>query len=1070
MLQLITGTAGTGKSVWIKQKIRENAAAGRKSTLIVPEQYSKTAESEVFSMLEKSSFGLVNVYSFTSLLRDVNTEKGIANAPALTDAGKAVIAKKSMQNVYKQLGSYQKQKNNTDFAFKLVRIFEDFKRNGIDSVRLFEAAERAPQINSKLKDISNIYSEYCANMRFAGADLEEMYLQLSQNLPVSYTDETDFFVDGFESFTHGQYAVLSRIMEKSHDVYVALTAQEVFDRWGGTHPLSYTADTAAKLIQCAKKCGAGAASAVKLQTQHRFLNNTLKNIDKFLLSRPLVPDGEGDGAFVTVFPGQFDEVSFTAAQIHKLCRQGYSYDDIAVVCPQLEKYEHQLQESFSLAQIPYFIDQNRIILSSAPVVLFKSIMEIMDRGLNGDTVLPLLKTELTCFDSEAADMLENYLFIWQDQDIDFYGGFDLPYSGMNRQSEDDAQNLARINELAEGLCRIFPRADTAQQRPASELLENLYDILDMLGSEDIMEGIIDASANKEQADLLLRQWECAVDCLQELYNICGGMVMRPRELQELFMLMIEGSEIGFAPQTQDCVIISTPPRMKIDAVKAVFVLGASQDIFPSLISDSGILSAADVQYLKDNQMELSADFTQRFAFENLYFYKTLTTAREKLYISCADRNIDSREIVSAEIEGIKSALGLSAAQLKVEDYCITPQFFTQYIGERYGTDGVQILEKMGFEVPALAQRRFVINNTENIEKLLGEHMVISPTAAESYYRCAFGYLMGNLMKIRPMEKAQVTQREAGNYLHTVAQQVVERYGESYGATPWEEIEGYTAEVVQRYLEQNYPEKIRKSARFDALSRDMHGNVRQLLKYIHSEQQSASFHPAAFEVPIAFNSPLKPVTVQLDNGKKISIVGVCDRIDVMHSEGKDYIRVVDYKTGTKKFSLEDVYNGLSCQLLLYMSSALKSNMFGDNPVAAAVMYQPSDAAFKFDSHESLYSPVGMALESAAVSAGFDKDCSGSFGVIKGEDKIKSLAGSEVVDEKLFDAVLDCSKDKIKQMAEDVYAGMFDNEPLDQGGEKTACPYCGYRIICRETDRMKPRKKAQFTIKKEEDENG
>ena len=49
MLQLIIGTAGTGKSQLIKQNILDNAAKGRKSVLIVPEQFSKTAETEIFS-------------------------------------------------------------------------------------------------------------------------------------------------------------------------------------------------------------------------------------------------------------------------------------------------------------------------------------------------------------------------------------------------------------------------------------------------------------------------------------------------------------------------------------------------------------------------------------------------------------------------------------------------------------------------------------------------------------------------------------------------------------------------------------------------------------------------------------------------------------------------------------------------------------------------------------------------------------------------------------------------------------------------------------------------------------
>ena len=1069
MLQLIIGTAGTGKSAYIKEKIQQNARNGRKSVLIVPEQFSKTGEAELFSTLEKSQFGLVSLFSFTSLLRDVRTESGLPPLSLLTDAGKAVVAKKSLQNVYKHLNSYGNQRHNTDFAFKLANTFEDFKRNGIDSARLFEVAQHAPEINCKLKDVAQIYSEYCAHISAGGADLEQMYLELANTLPESYTDSTEFFVDGFESFTCGQYAILGRIMEKADNVYITLTTADIFDRWGGVHPLSYTAQTATQLISVARKAGVQVAKEIKLQTQYRFKNKTLCAVDRFLLSEPVesCQGTETDHAFVTTFAGQFDEVSFLAAKIVQLTKQGYSYDDIAVVCPQLERYEHQLQESFSLAEIPYFIDQSRIILSSAPVVLFKNVLEIMDRGIKTETVMPLLKTQLTCFDSETINLLENYLFVWQDQKLDWGAGFTLPFGGIaGEDTEANQQILHNINTVAKGVHRVFASAyEAGRAQPAQNILQAMYGIISDLGCQDILAKLISETEDKEKTDLYIRQWECAVDCIQQLYHICGDMVMRPAELQELFMLMVQGTEIGFAPQTSDCVMISTPQRMKIDAVKAVFVIGASQDVFPSLVSGAPILTDGDIQYLKENQMELSADFSQRFAFENLYFYKTLTTAQEKLFVSCAGRNIGSQEMLSAEIEGVRDALGLSAAQLSTEDYCITPQFFTQYIGETMGQQGADIMEQLSLQIPDITERNFEIENKDYIKQMLGEHMIISPTASEGYFKCPFSYFVRNLLKIYPLEKAQVSQREAGDYLHAVAQQVIEHYGENYGSAEWEEIAQRTTAVVEEYLRRNYPQKMRDSARFASLSKDMCSNALHLLQYIHTEQQNGAFRPVAFEKHIGFDSDVKPVTMRLESGEKVSIIGVCDRIDVMRENGKDYIRIVDYKTGTKKFSLDDVYNGLSSQLLLYMNSVLQSKAFGDNPTAAAVVYQPSDAAFKFDKYDGLYTPVGMAVYDETVSKGFDTEGEGRFGVIKGTDKIKGLSGSEVVDADMFDAVLDFTKDKIKSMAADVYAGRFGNTPMDLGNETTSCQWCGYRAICRQAGQTKPRQKAQFRIKED-----
>ena len=1068
MLQLIIGTAGTGKSQLIKEKILDNASKGKKSVLIVPEQFSKTGEAEIFSSLEKSQFGFVSVFSFTSLLRDVYTGQGLVMPQLLTDAGKAVMAQKAMQAVSKQLESYRNQRRNITFSYELGRIFDDFRRNGILPQQLFEIAQSAPAANAKLKDIALIYVQYCAAAKDSGSDLEQMYIQLGETLPVSYTDSTDFFVDGFESFSAGQYAVLSRIMEKADNVFIAITADRVFDDADGIHPLSYTAKTAEKLIMQAKKKEVKVSPAVKLEKQHRFKKQTLRSVDNYLLGREVtMPGKEENSAFVTVFPNQFAEVSFAAAQINKLVQSGYKYDDIAVVCPQLDKYEHQLQESFSLAEIPFFVDQNRIIISTAPVVIFRSVLDIMHRGLKSDTVLPLLKTQLTCFDSEVCDLLENYLFVWQDQNLDWSVPFTLPYSGISGQNDDkDAEILQRINEVADGLRKVFSAHwQNDENATGEDILSAMYAIVCDLKCDEKLAEYIENTPDKEKADLLVRQWDAAVDCTSGLYRICGNSVMRPAEMQELLMLMVQGTEIGFAPQSQDCVLISTPQRMKTDAVKVVFVLGASQDVFPASVGEGGILSQADIQYLKANDMEISGGFTQRYAFENLYYYKTLTTASKRLFVSCASKNIDTQEILSAEVEALRNSLGLKEAQLCREDYCITPKFFLQYIGETEGTAAAEALEKLGMQVPYIEQRLFAVQ-PDSMAKMLGDRMVISPTASENYYKCAFGYFMRSILKINPLEKAQVSQREAGDYLHTVAQQVMENYGKNYGSTPWEEISACTKQVVQQYLQDNYPQQVRDTARFAALSGDMQQNALELLEYIHTEQQNSSFRPVAFEKRISFDSDLKPVSITLETGEKISVAGVCDRIDIMEKDGKNYVRIVDYKTGTKKFVLEDVYNGLSGQLLLYMNSVLESGTFADNPVAAAVMYQPSDAAFKFDEEGSLYMPTGMVLENSDVCQGFDAENEGRYGLIKNDGKFKSVPGSVMVNDKMFDAVLDHTKYKIKEMARNVYDGRFDNIPMDLGSGQTGCQWCGYRIVCRSFDRMQPRLPADFKVKGDE----
>ena len=69
MLQLVLGTAGTGKAGFVLARMRR-AAAGKKSVLLVPEQFSSSAESMVYAALGDSLGAHAEVYSFKKLCRE----------------------------------------------------------------------------------------------------------------------------------------------------------------------------------------------------------------------------------------------------------------------------------------------------------------------------------------------------------------------------------------------------------------------------------------------------------------------------------------------------------------------------------------------------------------------------------------------------------------------------------------------------------------------------------------------------------------------------------------------------------------------------------------------------------------------------------------------------------------------------------------------------------------------------------------------------------------------------------------------------------------------------------------
>ena len=59
---------------------------------------------------------------------------------------------------------------------------------------------------------------------------------------------------------------------------------------------------------------------------------------------------------------------------------------------------------------------------------------------------------------------------------------------------------------------------------------------------------------------------------------------------------------------------------------------------------------------------------------------------------------------------------------------------------------------------------------------------------------------------------------------------------------------------------------------------------------------------------------------LSEDERMRLQGRIDRIDVCRKDGKVYVRVVDYKSGSTRFDLTSIYYGLQLQLAVYLNAA------------------------------------------------------------------------------------------------------------------------------------------------------
>lgn len=113
-------------------------------------------------------------------------------------------------------------------------------------------------------------------------------------------------------------------------------------------------------------------------------------------------------------------------------------------------------------------------------------------------------------------------------------------------------------------------------------------------------------------------------------------------------------------------------------------------------------------------------------------------------------------------------------------------------------------------------------------------------------------------------------------------------------------------------------------------------LNSVVERLAGEFSQTDFEAAAFELKIDKDGEAKPYVIPLESGS-VSIRGSIDRVDTLEKNGEKYVRVIDYKSGTKEFNLSDVLYGLNLQMFVYLFAVCNDKNCRVNGIPAGVLY-------------------------------------------------------------------------------------------------------------------------------------
>ena len=160
MLTLILGPSGSGKSVRLREELRQRARSRQRSILIVPEQFTSSTEGALYHALGDELSAYVESYSFTSLAETLLRRYGGAAVPTLSEAGRAVLVRRAMDEIMDKVVYYSRQRRSAAFCEKAAQTISELKSAGVTPEMLAEYAKTPGADREKLDELALIYNAY----------------------------------------------------------------------------------------------------------------------------------------------------------------------------------------------------------------------------------------------------------------------------------------------------------------------------------------------------------------------------------------------------------------------------------------------------------------------------------------------------------------------------------------------------------------------------------------------------------------------------------------------------------------------------------------------------------------------------------------------------------------------------------------------------------------------------------------------------------------------------------------------------------------------------------------------
>lgn len=1075
MLRILYGVAGSGKTGQITEEISLAAAGGEAGMLlVVPEQYSHEAERELCEVCGDSLSLHAEVLSFSRLAVRVAQEMGGCQGVSLDKVGRLLCTALAVKTVAPRLRAYRFAGGRAELIAEADSVIQELRAAGISPERLTEAAESAGgELRGKLCDLSLCMEAYAAILAQGRIDGSDRLQRLADVVADSSAARGRIYFDGFTDFTGTEARVIEALIAGGAEVTVCLTMDDIS---GSAEHFEPSRAAARRLIACAKAAGVevvteGVTGTASKAPELRFLENHIFGYTAETM--------DGGGA-VSLWrcDSVRAECTLAAQRCLELVRQGARWRDVAVAARGFDVYDAALEEVFRRYGVPLFTLRRNTILQMPVPSLISSAFDVILGGWELTDVRAYYKTGLLNLDPEALDALDSYALRWELHPSAWLqkGPWRLHPDGFSSEMDESATaRLAELDELrrsvASPLAALQKRGgEAATALEQAEALSAYFDEIDLPAALEKRAGALEAMGRRQEAAEYSRIWDAVVDALEQFAALLGDTPMSQAEFAELFIRTLSRCDVSVIPVSADSVSAGELDRMRRRHIKHLILLGASDEALPAPLPAGGLLSPEERDALNALGVTLGGG-GEDFPRELSLIYNCISLPSDSLSISycCFDGNgnqtrpsvvinrakqlLSLREKVfdaeSARLEAPRPLFLLAAENSSTRAHALAEAYVLSYgDAARLSELKSRAAEARGSLSPA------------SVTELYGREISISPSRADSFTSCRFAYFLRYGLKLREKETFAFEAPELGSFTHYVLENTAREIKNTVGFKAADE--ALCGELADRYIDRYIKEQLHgfsdKSRRFKYLFDRLRPTVKRITADMVRELSLSDFEPLDFELCFGRDGKMPPVELS-ENGSHILINGIADRVDGWFSGDRLYLRVIDYKTGKKSFSLSDVWYGLGLQMLLYLFALENEGerLYGTKISGAGVMYVPARARLISADGDLTDGEIARLREKELRRSGLILDDPRVIEAMEhgrdtrylpvtfdknGERKPDSVAG-----DREFSALRGHVKRRMLELSDALRSGSIDAVPCYKNEGDNACLYCPFPSVCR-----------------------